>query len=95
MGKGQWIVENLAWLSNEEVEALPADLRSGPNLGYVGFKAIELAEAMGITVAFHSANVIAWLRQALHARLRISRAGLPAPGRFQPSLRLSEENSIA
>jgi len=52
MGKGQWIVENLAWLSNEEVnlEALPADLRSGLNLGYVGFKATEIAEAMGITV---------------------------------------------
>jgi len=53
MGKGQWIVENLASLSIEDINvgALPDEVRSELEHGYVGFKAGQVAAAMGITVA--------------------------------------------
>ena len=53
MGKGQWIVENLASLSIENINVgtLPAEVRSELELGYVGFNAGQVAAAMGIAVA--------------------------------------------
>jgi hypothetical protein len=52
MGRGQWIIENLASLSNEDINvgALPPEVRSALEPGYVGFKAGQVAAAMGITV---------------------------------------------
>jgi hypothetical protein len=53
MGKGQWIIENRASLSIEDINvgALPDEVRSELELGYVGFQAGNVAAAMGITVA--------------------------------------------
>ena len=53
MGKGQWIVENLASISTGEVNltALPPEVRSElVEFGYVHFEAAEVAAAMGVTV---------------------------------------------
>jgi hypothetical protein len=65
MGKGQWIIENLASLSIEDVNlgTLPAEVLSGLEPGYVGFKVAEVAVAMGITVEeLFRANEIGELR---------------------------------
>ena len=53
MGKGQWIIENRASLSIADINvgALPDEVRSELELGYVGFQAGNVAAAMGITVA--------------------------------------------
>jgi hypothetical protein len=52
MGNGQWIIENLASLSVEDVNlgTLPPEVLSGLEPGYVGFKVAKVAVAMGITV---------------------------------------------
>jgi len=88
MGKGQWIVENLASISTGDVNlaGLPPEVRSElVEFGYVHFEAAKVAAAMGVTIEeLLQANETGQLRLE-------NKSNTPGPGML---FRLSFGNSF-